>query len=55
MPANIITSHFKFQLNHAKSFQDMNLQKLTEFLRLFSSFRKGVKVAIKHKDVIRLH
>jgi len=54
MPANIITSHFKFQLNHARRFQDMNLQKLAEFISFFSSFRKGVKVAIKHKGIIRL-
>jgi len=59
MLANVITSHFKFQLNHTRRFRDMNLQKLAEFrsfflLRFFpfSSFRKGVKVAIKHKGII---
>jgi len=54
MPANVITSHFKFQLNHARRFRDMNLQKLAEFLHFFfpSSFRKGVKVGIKHKGII---
>jgi len=35
MLANVITSHSKFQLNHAMRFQDMNLQKLAEFLLLF--------------------
>jgi len=54
MPANVITSYFKFQLNHARRFRDMNLQKLAEFLGFFflSSFRKGVKVAIKYKGII---
>jgi len=48
--------HLTFQLNHARHFRDMNLQKLAEFLCFFllHSFRKGVKVAIKHKGIIRL-
>jgi len=50
--------HLKFQLNHARRFQDMNLQKLAEFLHFFfffsSSFSKGVEVAIKHKGIIRI-
>jgi len=58
MPANVTTSHFKFQLNRTRRFRDMNLQKLAELLGFFSlffsSFRKGVKVAIKHKGIIRL-
>jgi len=46
--------HLTFQIS-TKSCQDMNLQKLAEFLHFFpSSFRKGVKVAIKHKGIIRL-
>jgi len=54
MLANVITSHFKFQLNHARRFRDITLQKLAEFpgfLFLFY-FRQGVKVAIKHKGII---
>jgi len=35
MPANVITSHSKFQLNHAKCFRDINLRKLAEFLHFF--------------------
>jgi len=35
---NVITSHFKFQLNHARRFRDMNLQKLAEYLRFFFFF-----------------
>jgi len=50
MPANVITSHSKFQLNHAKFFRDMNLRKLASFFFLFffvcfSSFRQATKVA----------
>jgi len=57
MPANVITSHFKFQLNHARRFRDLNLQKLAKFLGFFfffffSSFR--VKVAIKQKGIIEI-
>jgi len=53
MPANIITSHSKFQLNRAKCFQDMKPSKLAEFLR-FSRFSlcQGVKVVVKHKSII---
>jgi len=36
MSTNVITFHSKFQLNHAKFFQDMSLRKLAEFLRFFS-------------------
>jgi len=38
MPANVIISHSKFQLNRAKCFRDMNLRKLAEFLRFFRLF-----------------
>jgi len=39
---NASQCHSKFQVNHAKH------------LFLFSSFRQGVKVVIKHKSIIRL-
>jgi len=48
MLPNVITSHYKFQLNHAKRFQDMNLQKLAEFI-----FFQGVKIVIKHKTIVQ--
>jgi len=35
MPANVITSHSKFQLNHIKCFRDMSLQKFAEFFIFF--------------------
>jgi len=57
MPAKIITSHSKFQLNRARRFRDMNLQNLAEFVhffRLLASFCQGVKVFIKHKSIIQL-
>jgi len=37
MPANVITLICKFELNRARCFQDMNLQKLADFF-LFSFF-----------------
>jgi len=40
MPANVITSHSKFQLNHTKCFRDMNLWRLAEFF-LYSSNNKS--------------
>jgi len=62
MPANIITSHSKFQLNHAKCFQDINLPeflhffscRLSIFLFCFSSFHQTTKIVIKCKLVIQL-
>jgi len=46
MPTNVITSHSQFQLNRAKRFKDMSLQKLAEFLHFFY-FHQGVKVVVK--------
>jgi len=48
MQANLTTLRFKFQLNRAKCFRYIKLQKLAEFLCFFSSFRK---VVIKHKII----
>jgi len=45
--------HLTFQIS-TKSRQAFPRYEPSKFLPFFSSFRKGVKVAIKHKGIIRL-
>ena len=46
MPSAVSTLHSKFQLNCARRFRNINLQKLAQFSHFFSFFCKGVKVTI---------
>jgi len=59
MPSAVSTPHSKFQLNHVRHFWDMNFQNWFSFFvfiffSIFSSFRKGVKVTIRWKQIIQL-
>jgi len=51
MPANFITSHSKFQLNHAKRFQDVKVDRVSFFFLFFLSRCESCHKTQKHYPI----